>query len=138
MRLRSVGEGAQACHGGDHNIFVTVVDAAGAPVDGVRVLEVWTQQVHVSGDKGPGKAEFDLYRDGGGQVQLVDGANNPLSDLTRGLSNTFPDFDMMKAAGYCNCKPHPDDASCESDIVNKQYLFAWGHYAYEVVFRRTS
>lgn len=137
VRLRSVGEAAQACNGGDHNIFVTVVDAGGAPVDGVRVREVWTNQIHVTGDKGPGRAEFDLYKDGGGQVQIVDEGNNALSDLTRSLSNMFPDFDMMKAAGYCNCKPHPDDASCESDIVNKQYLFAYGHYAYEVVFRRS-
>jgi uncharacterized protein YraI len=138
VRLRSVGEDAQKCGGGgDHNIFLTVVDANGAPLDGVRVREVWTGGVRVSGEKGPGKAEFDLYGGGGGQVQVVDDANNAISDLTRGLSNTFPDFDLMKAAGYCNCKPHPDDASCAADIANQTYLFAWGHYAYEVVFRRT-
>jgi hypothetical protein len=131
-----VGENAQSCTGGDHNIFVTVVDGSGAPLDGVRVREIWTGLIRVSGDKGPGRLEFDLWKDGGGQVQVVDEGNNPLSDLSRSLSNMYPDFDLMKPAGYCNCKPHPDDASCESDIVNKQYLFAYGHYAYEVVFRR--
>ncbi len=139
VRLRPVGVGSQRCDAGDHNIFVLVVDAAGNPLDGVRILEIWTNQIRVTGgdNKGPGRAEFDLYGGGGGQLRIVDEANNPKSELTRGMSNTFPDFDLMKAAGYCNCKPHPDDASCEADLNNRQYMFAWGHYAYEVVFRRT-
>ena len=53
------------------------------------------------------------------------------------MSDDWPPFDLMLAAGYCNCKPHPDPASCEADLNNKNYLFAVGHYAYEVVYRRT-
>ena len=53
------------------------------------------------------------------------------------MSDDWPPFDLLRDAGYCTCKPHPDDASCESDLNNKQYLFAVGHYVYEVVFRRT-
>ncbi|MCX7707290.1 MAG: SH3 domain-containing protein, partial [Anaerolineae bacterium] len=33
LRLRAVGEHSQRCDGGDHNIFVTVVDSAGNPLD---------------------------------------------------------------------------------------------------------
>ena len=58
------------------------MDANGAPLDGVRVREKWTGAVHVTGVKGPGKAEFDLYGGGGGQVQVVDDGDNPISELT--------------------------------------------------------
>jgi hypothetical protein len=52
------------------------------------------------------------------------------------MSADWPAFDMMKAGGYCQCKPHPDDASCQSELTNKTYLFAVGHYSYIVVFQR--
>ena len=139
VRLKSVGEDAQSCTGGDHNILVIVEDAAGNPVDGVRVREVFSNRILVTGTqgKGPGRVEYDIYRGGGGQVEIVDEAGNRISELSRGMSDDWPPFDLMKAAGYCNCKPHPDDASCEADLVNKTYLFAVGHYAYVVVFQRT-
>ena len=43
--------------------YPTVVDASGAPIDGIIIEEVNNQppiQV-VSGDKGPGKAEFTMW-----------------------------------------------------------------------------
>ncbi len=139
VRLKSVGEDAQSCTGGDHNILVIVEDAAGNPLDGVRVREIFSNRVLVTGaqGKGPGRVEYDIYRGGGGQIEIVDEAGNRISELSRGMSDDWPPFDLMKAAGYCNCKPHPDDASCEADLVNKTYFFAVGHYAYVVVFQRT-
>lgn len=139
VRLKSVGEDAQSCTGGDHNILVIVEDAAGNPLDGVRVREIFSNRILVTGTqgKGPGRVEYDIYRGGGGQIEIVDEANNRISELSRGMSDDWPPFDLMKAAGYCNCKPHPDDASCEADLANKTYLFAVGHYAYVVVFQRT-
>ncbi len=139
VRLKSVGEDAQSCTGGDHNIFVVVQDAAGAPLDGVRVREVFSGQIQVTGSqgKGPGRAMYDIYRGGGGQVDIVDDAGNRISELSRGMSDDWPEFDLMKAAGYCNCKPHLDDASCQADMQNKTYFFAVGHYAFVVIFQRT-
>ncbi len=139
VRLKSVGEDAQRCDGGDHNIFVTVKDAAGNPLDGVRVREIFTGQVQVTGaqGKGAGQVQYDIFRGGGGQVEIVDESNNRIGGPSRGMSDDWPDFDLMKAAGYCNCKPHPDDASCQTDLTNKTYLFAVGHYAFVVVFQRT-
>lgn len=138
VRLRPVGQDAQHCTGGEHNIFVSVVDANGSPINGQRVREVFTGSIQVTGDqgKGDGRVEYDIYRGGGGVVELVDGAGNAVSPQSRGMSADWPDFDLMLAAGYCNCKPHPDPASCEADLQNKTYLFAVGHYVYEVVFRR--
>ncbi|MCS6844404.1 MAG: SH3 domain-containing protein [Caldilineales bacterium] len=136
-RLRSVGEHSQRCNAGEHAIWVKVVDAAGNPLDGVRVREIYTGQVYVTGQSGPGLVHFDIYRGGGGVVQVVDDANNPLSPQSPGMSADWPPFDLMLAAGYCNCKPHPDPESCRAELENKTYFFAVGHYVYEVVFRRS-
>lgn len=138
FRLRPVGQDAQRCDGGDHNIFVLVIDPAGNPIDGVRVQEIYTGIVHVTGDqgKGPGRVEYDIYRGGGGVVQIVDDNNTPISPQSRGMSADWPPFDLILEAGYCGCKPHPDPESCRVDLENKGYLFAVGHYVYEVTFQR--
>lgn len=140
FRLRSINEDSQRCNAGDHNIFVTVVDPGGNPIDGVRVREVYTGQVFVTGDqgKGPGRVQYDIYRGGGGVVEIIDESGNPLSAQSPGMSADWPPFDLMLAAGYCNCKPHPDPDSCRADLENKQYFFAVGHYVYEVIFQRQS
>lgn len=135
-RLRAVGEHSQRCSAGDHAIWVKVVDAAGNALDGVRVREIYTGQVKVTGQSGPGLVHFDIYRGGGGVVEIVDEANNPVSPQSPGMSADWPPFDLMLAAGYCNCKPHPDPESCRAELENKTYFFAVGHYVYEVVFRR--
>jgi len=136
FRLRPVGQDSQGCSGGDHNIFVWVKDQAGNYVDGVRVREQYTGQVLITGHKGPGTAQYDIYAGGGGVVAIVDEGGNIISEVSRGMSADWPDFDLMKAAGYCSCKPHPDDASCAADLASHAYLFARSHYVYEVVFQR--
>ena len=146
FRLIPMGQDAQRCNGGNHNIFVQVLDKSGAPLDGVRVREGWRQQnpetvndaIKVTGAKGPGRIEYDIYRGGGGQVDIVDGGGNRISELSRGMSDDWPDFDLIQAAGYCNCKPYPDAASCRAGLEGKEYsYFPIGHYAFEVVFQRT-
>lgn len=140
LKLRPVGQDAQRCDGGDHNIFVTVVDAAGNPLDGVRVREIYSDQIIATGaqGKGTGRVEYDIYRGGGGVVEIVDESNNPISPQTRGMSADWPAFDLMLEAGYCGCKPHPDPESCRIDLENKGYFFAVGHYVYEVTFQRSN
>ncbi len=88
--------------------------------------------------------EWVTGKGGGGVLQVVDAAGNPLSAQTRGMSDDFPDYDLMKAAGYCGCESL-DDAACEQAIIAAQQnpnsppkRFAQGHYVFEVVFQRTS
>jgi hypothetical protein len=104
----------------------------------VRVREIYTGDIKVTGTtgSGPGRAHWDIYRGGGGVVEIVDDNNNALSPQTPGMSADWPPFDLINAAGYCNCKPHPDAASCRADLESKNYLFAVGHYVYEVTFQR--
>jgi uncharacterized protein YraI len=137
--LRPVGQDAQVCGGGgDNGIWVYVQDPAGNRLDGVRVKEIFTGIVHVTGSdqKGPGAAHWDIYRGGGGQMAIVDDAGNVKSEVTRGMSDDWPDYDLMKAAHYCDCHPF-SDAECQAALQNHTYLFATGHYTYEVVFQRT-
>ncbi len=139
LRLRPVGQDAQKCGGGgDNGIWVYVEDPGGNRLDGVRIKEIFTGIVQVSGSdqKGPGAAHWPIYRGGGGQMVIVDDAGNVRSDVTRGMSDDWPDFDLMKAAGYCDCHPF-NDAECQAALQNHTYAFAAGHYTYEVVFQRT-
>jgi hypothetical protein len=138
LRVRPLGQDAQQCGGGEHNIFVTVVDAGGNPIDGVRVREVFTGIVHGSGEKGPGLVDFDIYMDGGGQIEIVDENNNPLSPQSRGMSANLPEWDLFLAAGYCNCKPYPDVESCRAGWEARDFRYMPNsHYVYDVVFQRT-
>ncbi len=138
VRVRPLGQDAQQCGGGEHNIFVTVVDPGGAPIDGVRIREVFTGIVHVTGEKGPGRVDYDIYMNGGGQVEVVDEGNNPLSPQTRGMSANLPDWDMFLDAGYCNCKPYPDVDSCRAGWEARDFRYMPNsHYVYDVVFQRT-
>jgi hypothetical protein len=138
VRVRPLGQDAQQCGGGEHNIFVTVVDPGGAPIDGVRIREVFTGIIHVTGEKGPGRVDYDIYMDGGGQVEVVDENNNPLSPQTRGMSANLPDWDMFLDAGYCNCKPYPDVESCRAGWEARDFRYMPNsHYVYDVVFQRT-
>jgi hypothetical protein len=140
VRAKSVGEDSQTCGGGEHNVFVLVVDPAGNPLDGVRVRDIWTGTIEVTGaqGKGAGRVNFDIYKDGGAQVEIVDDGNTPISPQSRGMSSNLPDWDMFLAAGYCNCKPYPDEASCQSGWQARDFAFMpMSHYAYEVTFQRT-
>jgi len=139
LRVRPLGQDAQQCGGGEHNIFVTVVDPAGNPIDGVRVREVFTGIVHGTGEKGPGRVDFDIYMDGGGQIEIVDESNNPISPQTRGMSANLPDWDLFQAAGYCECKPYPDVDSCRAGWEARDFRYMPNtHYVYDVVFQRTN
>lgn len=138
FRLRPNGTDAQSCTGGDHYTLVTVVDAAGNPINGVRIRDEFNG-IFVTGSqgKGDGKAEILIWRDGGaGPLGVIDENENWISPITPGMSSCWPQPELMAEAGYCSCKPHPDVESCMADAANHTYLFACYHYVYEVTFQR--
>jgi hypothetical protein len=110
--------------GADHLIFITVMDANGAPLDGIVVREVNTGDELVSGDKGPGQAEFLMW--GGGYAFMVVGEKDGqtyTSETTHQLSLANPVLDDLVAANYC-----PDVVTCQNH--------PW-HWSYRVTFQRT-
>jgi hypothetical protein len=81
-----------------HNIFVKVVDAGGNPVDGVTLVQspnggagnVLDRQV--SGSKGPGLAEFIMWKMAEYAVYVsADGANPSNSEVAQPLHSNFTD-----------------------------------------------
>ena len=119
---------------GWHQIFVTVVDAAGNPMDGVVVEDTWgAAPPHVSGDKGPGKLEYDLWNNGFSLRVAKNPDGSPVSsEETPKLSSWDEDIpdEWLVQANYCK-----DMADCAARKANNQ--LCRGHYAYEVIFQRT-
>lgn len=112
--------------GADHLIFITVLDANGAPLDGIVLREIgMTNDELISGNKGPGKTEF-LMQGGGAFAFTVVGEKDGqvyTSETTHQLSLVNPVLDDLVAAGYC-----PDVGTCQNH--------PW-HWSYVITFQRT-
>jgi hypothetical protein len=114
---------------GLHNVYFTVVDAGGAPIDGVIIEEVNNQPAAqvITGNKGPGKTEFTMWA-ADYKFKVVGNANgsSSSSETTHVLSVLFEHavWDDLIRGGICT-----DEASCR----------ALGpiHYSYNVTFQRT-
>jgi hypothetical protein len=129
---------------GMHNIFTTVVDAAGNPIKGVELGDVWGNPGPATGHKGddkPGIAVYDLYKNGFKIFVLNDPtAGRPVtSQVTELLSTNDWEIGIPKLieAGYC-----PDEPTCRvlwnSGVFGEgNNSLCWGHYSWEVVFQRT-
>ncbi len=117
-RLVSVRRLAPCENKGGHSIFIKVLDPAGDPVDGV-VLAFAEAGNHnrilsttVSGTKGPGRAEFDMYK-GGYEVYVVgQGTVESVSydpgrsEVTSLLKSGFVDEEMCPEGGGGNTLFH--------------------------------
>jgi hypothetical protein len=107
---------------GNHHIFINVVDAGGNPLDGVTLVQTPHGQIGnildktVSGIKGPGKAEFTMWKGGGYDVYVTsDGVNPANTEIAQGMTSGLP-----------------DEANC-SDGGGGNTLF---HNSFKVVFRK--
>jgi CRP-like cAMP-binding protein len=107
---------------GKHNIFIKIVDGAGNPVDGVTLVQVQAGTTGnvldktVSGTKGPGLAEFVMWKGGGYDVYITNDGVNP--------SN--PEIARQMTSGL------PDEESCSSSPGGNT-LF---HNSFNVIFRK--
>ncbi len=118
-----------------HTIFITVLDANGAPLDGVVVGDTWNNVKVISGSKGLGKAEIDLWSNTMKMVIKRDAATG--QPYTSEISFPFSSFmttipnDQMIQAGYC-----ANDLECDWKRANDSY-YCGGHYSWEVIFQKT-
>jgi hypothetical protein len=110
---------------GNHHIFIEVRDASGNPLDGVTLVQSPRDQIGnvldkmVSGStKGPGKAEFVMWKMAEYAVYVTeDGANPGSTEIAQPLHSNFT-----------------DESNC-SDGEGGNTLF---HNSFKVVFQRTS
>ncbi len=98
---------------GKHNIYIDVVDANGNPVNGVWVVQaVYNNLGRVldkqrTGAKGPGKAEFLMWKHGTYSVFIsFDGVHPASSDIAQPLTSALPDEAMCKDGGGGNTLYH--------------------------------
>jgi hypothetical protein len=129
---------------GNHNIFVTVIDAQGNPIKGVQLGDAWGNPGPATGHKGddrPGHAEYDLFKNGFKIfVQSDPTAGRPVtSQMTELLSSNDWEIGIPKLieAGYC-----PDEGTCKvlwnSGVFGEgNNSLCWGHYSWDVTFQRT-
>jgi hypothetical protein len=121
---------------GMHTVFIEVRDVNGNPLDGIIVGNKFneTDSLPTGRDKGPGKAQIDLWRntyeltvkrdENGNQFSSESGV--PMSSRTPEIS----DEDLI-AAGYC-----ADVSDCQ--IMRSVDPFrCHGHYSYEIIFQKT-
>jgi uncharacterized protein YraI len=132
---------------GKHNIFVQVLDASGAPVNGAVVDARWTGQSATSGAKdcywavgsqNQGCAEFDLYKNADNVRVVSDPVLGPVtSEESRQLSSKDPDISDADLifGGYC---ANADDCAARrnpgGDLPPQ---LCYGHYSWIVKFQRT-
>jgi hypothetical protein len=118
---------------GNHEIFVTVVDANGNPLDGVTVEDTFRAvPPHLSGEKGPGKLEYDLWKNGFSlEVTKKEDGSPATSQVTHKLSSVDEDIpdDWLLQAHYCD-----SPADCATRKGSNQ--LCRGHYSYYVTFQK--
>lgn len=114
---------------GLHNIYFTVIDAGGAPIDGILLKDTNNQpgEEVTTGNKGPGKTEFTMWA-ADYRFKVIGNVSGRTftSDTTHVLSvlHGHAVWDDLIRGGICS-----DPAACE----------AMGsiHYSYNVTFQRT-
>jgi uncharacterized protein YraI len=124
-------DGPTVLCGNNHTLYVTVLDAAGNALNGVTVKDANGTTEKVSGDKGPGKLDFDLWWPGIDVVVIRDADGRQVtSDVARELkvdTTAIPD-DVLIGGGYCS--------SAETCAHIKAECGCCHHLSWEAVFQR--
>lgn len=125
----------QGCQG-LHNAFVTVVDQAGNPLNGVTLALVWPdgRNVLMTGHKPefPGQVVFDLYGDYYVTVVSDVGGQTVQSQQSSTITSHTPNNSDLIRGGYC---ADENDCNARRNAVPQQLCF--GSYSWAITFRRT-
>jgi hypothetical protein len=123
-----------------HEIYVWVLDAAGNPLDGVVIGDTYDNPRHISGEKGPGHAQYDLHMNGFRLLVVED--NNAGRPVTSEISQVMSSNDWeipilwLIDGHYCATEDECIARRADPNRVGTNSL-CWGHYSYEIVFQRT-
>ena len=123
------------CVQGGHTIFITVVDVNGNPLNNIVVGDSWNNVETMTGSKGNGLAEIDLWSNTMEMVVKRDGETG--QPYTSEVSFPFASFmttipnELMIASGHC-----ANDLDCDWKRANDSY-YCGGHYSWEVTFQST-
>lgn len=123
------------CAKGMHVIFIHVLDVNGNPLNDIVVGDSWDNVEEVSGRKGMGKTEIDLWSNTMSlkvKRHAVTGEaySSDVSFPFSSFMTTIPNEQMVEA-GYC-----ANDIECDWKRQHDSY-YCGGHYSWEVIFQAT-
>jgi hypothetical protein len=118
---------------GKHLLRIRVLDAAGNPLNGIRLKGIYTGEELVTGDqgKGDGVIEYDLYGPGEGfKVIRNNDGREANSDAAEGFTTRSLDIpeETLIETNYCtnheDCQVFYNSFGCQ------------GHHSWEAIFKR--
>ncbi|MCO6452738.1 MAG: SH3 domain-containing protein [Caldilineales bacterium] len=116
--------------GEKHELQIKILDASGAPLNGVTIGSIYNNEEHVSGEKGPGMAEFILYPPGNG-VRVKRDVNGSDASSDSAEAPTDPraiSYGELIGARFCQ-----NDADCARFV---SLPGCYGHYTWSATFQR--
>jgi hypothetical protein len=123
-----------------HQIYVWVIDATGSPLDGVVIGDPFNNPRHISGEKGPGHAVYDLYMNGYQLLVVEDAsAGRPVtSQVSPVMSSNDWEIPIpwLIEGHYCASEEECLARRADPNRVGTNSL-CWGHYSYEITFQRS-
>jgi len=135
----SVNGSVTGC-GYGHQIYVWVLDVAGNALDGVVIGDTYNNPKHISGEKGPGHAQYDLHMNGYELLVVEDtNAGRPVTSQVSWVLSAndwqIP-IPWLIEGHYCATEEECLARRADPETGSASSL-CWGHYSYEIVFQRT-
>ncbi|MEM7345303.1 MAG: hypothetical protein AAF485_13775 [Chloroflexota bacterium] len=120
--------------GGQHLIFLTVLDANGVGVDGAVIRDENGSALEViTGDKGPGKAEITMDWEPYKLYIASDPSGPTTSQVSNQMNNAFPHIpDVVGKLGDIN----NEYSVCPTPDVRCVPPFYSVHFSYEITFQK--
>jgi SH3-like domain-containing protein len=120
--------------GGQHHIFVTVLDEDGNGLDGVLLKDAIGDRLEaVTGDKGPGQTEIEMYWDGYKLYVASDPTGPVTSQISSRLNLSYPHIpDIVGKLGSLD----NEYAVCPTTETRCTPPFHHVHFSYELVFQK--
>jgi hypothetical protein len=120
--------------GGQHFIFLTVLDAAGNGLDGAIVKDANGSSLEVvTGSKGPGKAEISMEYEPYKLYVAADPAGPTTSEISNQMSTLYPHIpDVVGKLGDIN----NEYSVCPTPEIRCTPPFYNVHFSYEITFQK--
>lgn len=117
-----------------HHIFLTVLDAAGNPVDGVVIRNaVGEQQEFISGSKGPGQVEITMYYEPFKLYVATDPTGPVTSQVSNQMGLVFPHLpDLVGKLGGVDY----EYGACPTLEIKCEWPISAIHFSYEITFQK--
>jgi hypothetical protein len=123
-----------------HQRMWTNEENGGVSVNGTVIGDTYDNPRHISGEKGPGHALYDLYKNGYSLLVVEDiGAGRPVtSEASEVMSSNDWEIPIpwLIEAHYCATEEECRARRADPDRVGNNSL-CWGHYSHEITFQRT-